>query len=176
MNTLDSCTFLRERFGSKVETDNLEGTLVSITLHRSVLLEACQLLRDHAQTRFDFLRGIAAVDYQEEFELVYLLFSYPHGCELALKVRLPRNEPTVSSVSQVWASADWHEREAFDLMGICFEGHPNLQRLLLPDDWVGHPLRKDYKEEPTYRGISTTREYSTGMPELPTISKPKDIP
>jgi NADH-quinone oxidoreductase subunit C len=125
------------------------------------LLEVARSLRDGPSTRFDYLRCIAAVDYGEEFELVYLLFSYIHRRDFKLKVRVPRARPEVPSIESVWPAAAWHEREAFDLMGIRFPGNSDLRRLFLPEDWVGHPLRKDYQEPAEYAGISTKREYPT---------------
>ena len=97
------------------------------------------------------------------------MFSYPKKREISIKLRVPSDNPVVQSVESVWPAANWHEREAFDLMGFDFEGHSDLRRILLPPDWEGHPLRKDYKEKAEYRGVSTTRGYLTGMPELPTI-------
>jgi len=87
---------------------------------------------------------IAAVDLGDHFEAVYHLYSFAANSYLELHVAVPRSKPIVDTVSDVWPAADWHEREAFDLMGIRFEGHPDPRRILLPDDWVGHPLRKDY--------------------------------
>ena len=87
---------------------------------------------------------IAAVDQGDRFESVYHLYSFASNTYLELHVDLPRAKPVVATVSDVWPAADWHEREAWDMMGIRFEGHPDLRRILLSDDWVGHPLRKDY--------------------------------
>src|SRR5690606_14553386 len=113
-------------------------------------------------TYFDFLSSISAVDYgleQKSFWVVYHLASIPYKRQLTLKVnpdggRSSDDLPTVPSVSAVWRTAEWHEREAFDLMGIYFEGHPDLRRILLPEDWEGYPLRKDYEEAEYYQGIS----------------------
>ena len=93
-------------------------------------------------------------------EVIYNLTSIPYEHNLMLKVVVPRNSngstlPSVPSVAHVWRTADWHEREAFDLVGIHFDGHPDLRRILLPTDWVGHPLRTDYQEEEQYHGIKT---------------------
>jgi NADH-quinone oxidoreductase subunit C len=87
---------------------------------------------------------IAAVDHVTHFETVYHLYSFASNSWLELHVDLPRAKPSVATVCDVWPSADWHEREAYDMMGIRFEGHPDLRRILLKDDWIGHPLRKDY--------------------------------
>jgi len=128
----------------------------------ALLPQVCLLLRDHADTYFDFLSCISAVDDGIEagtFTVVYHLASFPYNYQLTLKVVVPNdrqldNLPSVPSVSGVWRTADWHEREAFDLMGVYFEGHPDLRRILLPEDWEGYPLRKDYEEAEMYHGIA----------------------
>ena len=100
------------------------------------------------------------VDYPKRavIEIVYNLYSYKHRHLFALKVGAPRDNPVVPTVSTVWAHADWQEREAFDLLGLTFTGHPDLRRILMPEDWPGHPLRKDFVEPEEYHGISTSRE------------------
>jgi NADH-quinone oxidoreductase subunit C len=116
-------------------------------------------LRDDPALLFDFLQNVTGVDWLKpnRIDVVYHLYSYPLKHSLVVKVELPRDKTQVPSVAGVWKSADWNEREQFDLMGIEFVGHPDLRRIMLPDDWVGHPLRKDYKEPEAYRGMSTTR-------------------
>lgn len=112
-------------------------------------------MKADAEFKFDFLRCLSGVDYPpDEMQVVYHLLSYEHDHEAIVKVRLPRSEPKIASVADLWPAADWHEREAFDLLGIDFEGHPNLDRILLPDDWAGHPLRKDYKQPDEYHGVT----------------------
>ncbi len=93
---------------------------------------------------FDYLMNLSALDYKDKFALVYNFYSFKTKNKLSLKVFLDKNNPRIWSVSKIWSTANWHEREAYDLMGITFIGHPDLRRILLPDDWVGHPLRKDY--------------------------------
>ncbi|OYD47630.1 NADH-quinone oxidoreductase subunit C [Sphingobacterium cellulitidis] len=124
------------------------------------LKSVCKFLRDDSRYYFDFLANVTAVDYfpQEYFEVVYNLTSIPFQTQLCLKVRVSAernlNElPEVPSVSEVWRTADWHEREAYDLMGIFFTDHPDLRRILMPEDWVGYPLRKDYQDPETYHNI-----------------------
>jgi len=116
-------------------------------------------LRDDPALAFDFLQNLTAVDWikRDVIELVYHLFSYAHRHTIALKVDLPRAAPRVASLAALWPSANWMEREQFDLLGVVFEGHPDLRRLLMPDDWAGHPMRKDYREAKAYRGMPTTR-------------------
>jgi len=109
------------------------------------IADACRFLRD--SQGFERVSGITAIDrYPQEprFELVYLLHSVSNNVRVKLKVALPGADPAVDSVTPVWAGANWYEREVFDLFGVRFAGHPDLRRLLLPDDWEGHPLRKDF--------------------------------
>jgi len=100
---------------------------------------------------FDFIGMVTAVDYGEEFEILYRVRSRAMHVGLIVKTRIPRSSASIGSVVDLWPAADWHEREVYDLFGIYFEGHPDLRRILLPDDWVGHPLRKDYEDEHVLR-------------------------
>jgi len=131
-----------------------------VVIPASRLLPICESLKMVEQFSFDCLSNLTAVDRPAEnrFEVVYHLFSYRHQHSLGLKVYLPRAEgASVATVEEVWRGANWLEREVYDLFGIRFEGHSDLRRIMLPDDWVGYPLRKDYKEQDDYHGISTTR-------------------
>jgi len=94
------------------------------------------------------------VDRLDRFEVVYHLASLSHGHRIVLKAIVPRDDPHIASVAAIYPTANWHERETYDLMGIVFDGHPDLRRILLPDDWEGHPLRKDYVFPESYHGIS----------------------
>jgi NADH-quinone oxidoreductase subunit C len=125
----------------------------------AALPDVMRRLRDDQALAFDFLQNLTAVDWikRDAIELVYHLFSYAHRHTIALKVDLPRATARVPSVAALWPSANWMEREQFDLLGVVFEGHPDLRRLLMPDDWPGHPMRKDYREAKAYRGMPTTR-------------------
>jgi NADH-quinone oxidoreductase subunit C len=116
----------------------------------SHLVRVAEYLATEPSLAFTFLSDITAVDrfpIEPRFELNYQLLSLDLRQRLRLRVRVPGNEPVVASVVPVWPTANWHERENFDLFGIRFEGHPDLTRILLPDDWEGHPLRKDYPVE-----------------------------
>lgn len=125
--------------------------------------DICRWLRDEPGMRFDFLRSVSGVEatpamitggaYTEGFSSVYHIYSYEHGHGLVLHVDLGR-APRVQSVADIWPAAEWHEREAYDLMGITYEGHPYLRRMLLPEDWAGHPLRKDYVAPKEYNGLT----------------------
>lgn len=122
-------------------------------------LEIMQFLRQDIRLNFDFLRSVTGVDRPEEecIESVYHLFSYTHGHAHVVKFRCVRAVPEVPSVESIWPTANWFERESYDLLGIIYLGNSDLRRILLPDDWEGHPLRKDYAEAENYRGIGTTR-------------------
>lgn len=129
--------------------------LFSIEFGDGVLVVECAKLHDAAEDLlvlgFDRLGMMTAVDWGEEFELVYRLTSRSMQAGVFLKCRVPRTRPVAHSMTDLWPSADWQEREVYDLFGIEFEGHPNLKRILLSDDWVGHPLRKDYEDERVIR-------------------------
>jgi len=133
-----------------------------IELGAAILPMAARFLHDDPDLAFDCPMNISAVDRGEKLEMVYHLFSMKHRHRIELKVAVPREDPVVPTVEQVWGGANWHEREAYDLMGIRFEGHSDLRRILLPDDWEGYPLRKDYAAPATYRG-------------MPVAGKPLDV-
>jgi NADH-quinone oxidoreductase subunit C len=131
--------------GAKYDRDE-----TSIYIERSALREACVLLRDDSSCPFNYLSDVTCVDWfpsQPRFEVIYHLFSISKKERLRLKVRLSGDAPAVESVTSVWPSANYFEREVFDLFGIRFTGHPYLRRLLMPEEWEGHPLRKDYPVE-----------------------------
>jgi len=120
---------------------------VTLYLRPQSLRRACEFLRDAPELLFKFLADVTAVDlhpHEPRFEVVYHLLAIEKNERLRLKVRLPGSNPRVESMVPVWPSANAFEREVFDLFGIVFEGHPYLRRILLPEDWEGHPLRKDY--------------------------------
>lgn len=120
-------------------------------------------LKNTPELSFDFLMSVSAFDrlkYVEngnDIELTYHFYSYKHRHTIILKARVPRENGSVKSLAALYGCADFQEREVFDHFGLKFEGHPNMRRILLPDDWVGYPLLKDYKEEEEYNGIATTR-------------------
>lgn len=155
-------SIITEKFGGEVIlAEDTETLQPGLTVEASRIAEICRELRDNPDTYFDFLSSLSGVDYgpeSGEFGVVYHLASIPYRTLFVLKVRVRGtrdvNElPPVPSVSEVWRTAEWHEREAYDLVGIRFSGHPDLRRILLPDDWEGHPLRKDYKTAESYQGI-----------------------
>lgn len=123
------------------------------------IVEVCRFLRDEPDLKFEVLSDLTALDFpkQEKLQVVYHLYSYTFRHQIVLKVDLPREAPRLSTMEGVWKAANWFEREVFDLFGVVFEGHSDLRRILLPEDWVGYPLRKDYVEQEEYDGISTER-------------------
>ncbi|GAB3784798.1 hypothetical protein GCM10028818_45200 [Spirosoma horti] len=150
-------------FGPDTVVANTQNLQPYLTVRVDQLVEICRFLRDDERLFFDLLACITAIDNGAQLntmEVVYNVTSIPYEHNLMLKVVVSRTTsgtklPVVPSVASIWRTADWHEREAFDLVGIQFEGHPDLRRILLPTDWVGHPLRTDYQEEEQYHGIKT---------------------
>jgi NADH-quinone oxidoreductase subunit C len=150
------------RFGEEaIVAEEINGMQHALVIRHDLIAEVCLELRDNPRTWFDLLECLTGVDYGTEanmFGVIYNLCSIPHKHTLTLKVkqfydRQQSRLPSFPTVSNVWKTADWHEREAFDLLGIHFAGHPDLRRILLPDDWEGYPLRKDYKAQEYYKGI-----------------------
>lgn len=164
---------LQKKFGSKITGSNLAALDPWIEVAPEGLVEVCQYLKTEPNLQFDMLNCITGVDYfepdpkkasktewQPHTEVVYHLSSTVKKHTLVLKVILPRwkNDtpgelPEVPTVNRVWRTADWHEREVYDLSGVNFIGHPDLRRILCTEDWVGYPLRKDYEMPLEYHGI-----------------------
>lgn len=149
---------LENELKRSVELNEKSGQL---TLHTQDLVAVCDFLWRNSTTYFDSLSCVTAIDLgvdSGQMEVIYTLYSIPFHVTLHLRVVLDREKPEVPSLSGIWKTADWHEREAFDFFGIQFIGHPNLTRILLPADWEGHPLRKDYVEQERYHGIKVKYE------------------
>lgn len=164
---------LTSKFGGKITGSNLEAIDPWIETSPDGLLEVCQYLKDDSDLSFDMLNCITVVDFCEpdpkkaakakfepHLEVVYHLSSIVKKHTLVVKVPLERWKddvvgqlPEIPSVSQIWRTADWHERETYDLSGVEFTGHPDFRRILCPEDWVGYPLRKDYEMPLEYHGI-----------------------
>lgn len=132
---------VQERFSDNLQVSQDE-TLTCLLVKPEIVQPLMKELKDNHG--FNHLANLCAVDYNEEFEIVYHLYSIPLSHRIAVKTRVPRNKAQVPSLVEIYPTADWQEREAYDLMGVSFTGHPNLIRVLLPDDFVGHPLRKDF--------------------------------
>jgi len=121
---------------------------VSVTLKKGRILDICRHLHDNADLSFNYLIDVCGVDYlgkkEKRFEVVYHLYSIKQHHAIRLKAEVPENDLSINSVVPIWAGANWHEREAYDMYGIVFQGHPDLRRILMPEDWEGFPLKKDY--------------------------------
>lgn len=135
---------LQQEMGEKLEIDE-DAFFTFLKVDPQDLPALMENLRD--RYGFNHLANLCAVDYDEEFELVYHLYSIPDNYKVAVKVRVSRSKAEAPSIMDIYPTADWQEREAYDLMGIRFRGHANLVRILLPDDFEGHPLRKDFQKE-----------------------------
>ena len=122
------------------------------------VVEIGKFMKEDPDLAMDCLSNETGVDYKDRIEVVYHLFSYSKRHGAVLKVKLPRDNPSVATLEGVWKSANWMEREIFDLIGVTFEGHSDMRRILMPEDWIGHPQRKDFVEPAEYHGISTVRE------------------
>jgi NADH-quinone oxidoreductase subunit C len=148
---------LGQKFGDKLTGATLEGPSPWSVVAAAAIAEVAAFVKSDPELLFDNLMCLSAVDYPKEtpprMEVVYHLFSFKHRHKHALKVHLPRESPELDSVESLWGVANWHEREAFDLFGIRFKGHSDLRRILLPDDWDGHPLRKDWQDPDFYNGL-----------------------
>ena len=155
---------LKAQFGEAITV--LENSTVpeTVTVASDSILKVAIFCKDNEAMGFDALSCLTGIDYKDRIDVVYHLLSYKLKHELVLKVRLDRASPRLQTVEGVWKTANWHERECFDLLGVMFDGHPDLRRILLPDDWVGHPLRKDYVQPAEYHGISHTRIDPLGRP------------
>jgi NADH-quinone oxidoreductase subunit C len=176
---------LTDTFGEKIQGTVLDSAHPHVRVRPDAWPEVAKFLRGDPRMKFNMLRCISSVDQLEDdrFEAVYDLdcmlgetngpknWSRPQN--VSIKISVPRSDPHIPSVADVWPAADWHEREAYDLMGIVFDGHPDSvdtpegkrpRRILCPDDWEGHPLRKDYAFPMEYHGIPAVTEYGQTRP------------
>jgi len=148
---------LEQQFPGKVRDFKGDVAEPYLTVDTATIVDVCRFLRD--DTGFEVLSDLTALDWpkEEKIQVVYHLYSYAHKHQIVLKVDLPRDNPRIATVESLWKVANWFEREVYDLFGVIFEHHSDLRRIMLPDDWVGYPLRKDYVEQEEYDGISTQR-------------------
>ena len=142
---------IEERFPDQVLGTVSHAGQVGVSVKKDRIQDICRYLHDDPALRMDHLVDLTAVDYSAypndtgpRFEVVYNMISIEHHHRIRIKVRLPEEDPRIDTVMPVWNTANWHERETYDLMGIVFNGHPDLRRILLTEDWEGHPLRKEY--------------------------------
>ena len=173
MHGAEIIAILEEKFGPRIRQKKPDAIDPYVVVDAGDIVEVCRFLRDDPRLQFDMLNCISGVDYCEpdpakaakagfepHLEVVYHMSSFVKRHRFVVKVILPRWKdniegqlPEVPSVTSVWPAADWHERETYDLVGIRFIGHPDLRRILLAEDWEGHPLRKDYIFPLEYHGI-----------------------
>ena len=148
---------LKDRFGEKIVAFQAETLQPWAVVAPDAIAEVAAFVKSDPALAFDNLLCLSAVDYPKEdpprMEVVYHLLSYEHRHKFVLKVHLPREGAHVPTVEGTWAVANWHEREAYDLFGMVFDGHSDMRRILLPDDWIGHPLRKDWVDPDFYNGM-----------------------
>jgi len=135
---------LLDHFASAMtDFQRLDRGVMRAKVERRELHKVCKFLKDNMS--FEHISMISAVDYEDRFEIVYHITSYRDKLLLELVTTTPKDDPSVDSISSIWGGADWQERESYDLMGIRFNNHPKLERILLPKDYLYHPLRKDFK-------------------------------
>lgn len=145
---------LKNEFGDDIISFTEDvSTEAYVLIKAPRITEACLFLRDETDLMFNYLANLTGMDYKTNLTVVYHLYSISLNHRIVLKVELDRETPSLPSVEKVWKTANWHEREAFDMFGIVFEEHPFMVRILTPYDWEGYPLRKDYVEPETYHGI-----------------------
>jgi NADH-quinone oxidoreductase subunit C len=150
---------LEARFPGQVSDFKGDVNEPWLSVAPGAIVDVCRFLRDEPGLGFEVLSDLTALDWpkEEKIQIVYHLYSYAEKHQIVLKVDVPRADPKVATVEGVWKVANWFEREVYDLFGVIFEGHSDLRRIMLPEDWVGYPLRKDYVEQEEYDGISTQR-------------------
>jgi NADH-quinone oxidoreductase subunit C len=159
---------LQSHFGSKLIATFADDKHPRVHVNAGDWRQLAEFLRRDPLLKFDWLANLSGVDYaaDEQMCVVYDLWSFDLHHTIAVKVFSPRSNPHFPSVCDLWPAANWHEREAFDLLGMIFDGHPDLRRILLAEDWEGYPLRKDYVFPREYHGIP-------GSVELDWQQKPK---
>jgi NADH-quinone oxidoreductase subunit C len=165
MEPLEIAERLKDKFFTEIADISQFRDQVFISVKKERILDICSFLHDEPDIQMDYLADLCGVDYPDRkhrFEIIYNLFSMKHGHRLILKALVPEGDLYVESVVPVWSGANWHEREACDMFGIVFNGHPDLRRILMPEDWEGYPLRKDYPlkgpEGWEYKGYEETKE------------------
>lgn len=152
--------FLIEKLGTTAITGLIEGMQPQMVVDANLIVSICQTLKEDKDTFFDMLSCITAIDNGPTagtIDILYHLYSIPHEHSVAVKCEIARGDesipPNIDSICSVYQAAEWHEREAYDFFGIIFNNHIDLRRILLPTDWEGNPLRKDYQQQEYYRGI-----------------------
>ncbi len=159
---------LKEQFPLSIEEVTGFRDQVSVSVRREKILDICRFLSGDPDISMDYLSDLCGVDYPDRkfrFEVVYNLYSLKYRHRIRVKALIPEDSPYIDSVVPIWSGANWHERETCDMYGIVFQGHPDLRRILMPDDWEGYPQRKDYPlqgpEDQKYRNYEEVKELHT---------------
>jgi NADH-quinone oxidoreductase subunit C len=155
MTTQEISEKIKAAISDAIVETKVEGVVDPyIKIAAAKVLDIAGFLHDDSDLQFDFLMCLSGVDYGKNvLGVVYHLFSMKKRHKITLKVEVPTDKAEVPSVVSIWSSANWHEREAYDMFGVVFTGHPDIRRILLPEDWEGHPLRKDFKVPEFYQGM-----------------------
>jgi NADH-quinone oxidoreductase subunit C len=153
MNAHEIAALLSDRFGEKILESTPDSMNPFSVVDGASILEVSTFVRNDDRLVMDHLELLGGADYKDRIEVVYVLYSMKHHHRYTLKCRLPREEPHLATVESLWSVANWHEREAYDMFGIVFDGHSDMRRILCPDDWEGYPLRKDYKAPDIYHDM-----------------------
>lgn len=139
---------IKDRYPAEVKEIKEYRGQTSVIVKKDIVKDLMRYLHDTPDLYFDYLVDLCGVDYMEKkdlrFEVVYHLYSIRHRHMIRVRVEVPEDDCVTDSVTEIWTGADWHERECYDMFGIGFKGHPDPRRILMPEDWEGHPLRKDY--------------------------------
>jgi NADH-quinone oxidoreductase subunit C len=168
MEPLEIVSRLKNKFLNEIADVSEYRDQVFVSVNRERISDICRFLHDDPEIYMDYLVDLCGVDYPEHqyrYEVVYNLYSVKHKHRLMVKALIPEDNPHVDSVVPIWSGANWHEREACDMYGIVFNGHPDLRRILMPEDWEGYPLRKDYPlkgpEDAEYKGFEEVKDLHT---------------
>jgi NADH-quinone oxidoreductase subunit C len=153
MKAEEIAALLTGQFGTKILEAKNDGLMPWSVVEPAEIQSVCCFLHDDGRLKMDHLECLSGVDYKDRFAVAYHLHSMSAKHRIGVKVFLPKDAPSLPSVDAVWPAANFMEREAYDMFGIVFEGSKDLRRILLPEDWEGHPLRKDYKYPEFYHGI-----------------------
>lgn len=170
MTHLEIKSSIEQNFAKHGTVEVVDGLQPQLIINPTSLFEVIDFLKNNEQTFFDLLSCITALDNGIEgntLDVIYNLYSIPLEHAVVLKCTIARGNETapasIDSITAIFAAANWHEREAYDLFGIFFNNHPDLRRILLPADWEGHPLLKDYKAQEKYRGITVEPHLKPGV-------------
>lgn len=167
----------KEVAGCGATTTAVEVGDASVVVNADSIKAVCFALRDSSEYQFNVLQVVSGVDYEDRIEVCYILASFTKNLELILKVKLPKAGKDelvkVESVCDVWKSANFLERETYDMLGVEFTGHPDLRRILCPDDWEGYPLRKDYVVQDVYQGMEVNPAHKINQGDFDFLAKAK---